>query len=148
MRHGERYPSKRTGKKLEKFLQRTKNATTEQYNNPLGLVYDTEYFFKNISDYEHETYYDLYAGHADAFVFGSDLRQGYHHLVDTNRTTPMFTAGQPRVVDGAKSFAQGFFGNGYSGDYQLVVLPEFEAQGANSLINTDAFSSKLQLNCI
>ncbi|GME85001.1 unnamed protein product [Ambrosiozyma monospora] len=50
----------------------------------------------------------------------------------------MFTAGQPRVVDGAKSFAQGFFGNGYSGDYQLVVLPEFEAQGANSLINTDA----------
>ncbi|GMG48193.1 unnamed protein product [Ambrosiozyma monospora] len=138
MRHGERFPSASSGETFEAFFKRLQAATTEQYNNPFGFLHDAEYFVTNSSDYEHETYYNAYAGLADCFSFGSDLRQRYNHLVDTNRTTPIFSAGQKRVVDSATAFSQGFFGNGYSGDYQLVVLPEDESQGANSLTNTVA----------
>ncbi|GME86728.1 unnamed protein product [Ambrosiozyma monospora] len=138
MRHGERYPTADSGEVFQKLFKRLKDATTEQYNNPLGFMHDAEYFVSNSSDYEHETYYNAIAGLADCFSFGSQLRQRYNHLVDKNRTTPIFSAGQPRVVDSATAFSQGFFGNGYSGNHQLVVIPEDESQGANSLTGTVA----------
>ncbi|GMF02703.1 unnamed protein product [Ambrosiozyma monospora] len=121
MRHGERYPTTDNAKQLENLFNRLKAATTEQYNNPLGFFHDAEFFVRNKSDIEHETYYNSYAGLTDAFAFGSDLRLRYNHLVDTNRTTPVFSAGQQRVVDTATAFAQGFFGNGYSGENSMVM---------------------------
>ncbi|GME94983.1 unnamed protein product [Ambrosiozyma monospora] len=137
MRHGERYPTASSGKKMQELLEKLKSSTTETVYNPLGFVHDYEFFVSNSSDYGKETYYGPYSGLADAFFFGSELRQRYNHLVDADHTLPVFTAGEKRVYDTAKAFSQGFFGNGYSGDFQLISIPEKEEQGANSLHNKD-----------
>ncbi|KAG7867103.1 hypothetical protein KL918_003298 [Ogataea parapolymorpha] len=138
MRHGERYPTKGTGKSLEELLTRLQNATVDAHIGPLAFVDDYDFFVHNTSWYEHETYTGAYAGSANAFKLGSLLRLRYNHLVNTSTITPVFTAGQERVYNTAKAFGQGFFFGGQAGEYKMVVLPETATQGANSLTNTEA----------
>lgn len=145
MRHGERYPTKGTGKDLKKFVASLKERSELLSNSsmpvtgPLSFVDDVEYFVgddKLLLD--QETFTGPYAGLGDAYAVGNLLRQRYAHLVNASEPIPIFAAGQKRVVDTAKSFAEGFTFNGKMQNYTMVVLPEVQDSGLNSLTNTDS----------
>ncbi|KAG0677795.1 acid phosphatase pho5 [Pichia californica] len=139
MRHGERFPQKSVGKTLNTFFNKLKNASKNMTEiiGPLSFIKDYT-FFGDPNWYEQETWTGPYAGIGDIFEFGNILRQRYDHLVNTSKTLPIFTGGQKRVFDSAHEFAQGFTFNQYDQNYTMVVLPENQDSGVNSLANTNS----------
>lgn len=141
MRHGERYPTKSVGAKLETLLDSLQESEAELRNSstpvvgPLDFVGDYTYFVPSASFLEQETFSGPYAGSADAYAFGAYMRNRYSHLVNSTEKLPIFSAGKKRVVDTAKKFAEGFTFDGRYQNYTMVVLPETQDYGMNSLTN-------------
>ncbi|KAG0677797.1 acid phosphatase pho5 [Pichia californica] len=140
MRHGERYATKGSDKGLRTLYNRLKNtAQNITAVGPLSFVGDESFtFFEEASWHDQETYYGPYAGTGDLFHMGNILRERYAHLVNSSKTLPIFTAGQKRVFDSAVNFANGFTFNQYAQNYTMVVLPENQDSGLNSLTNTNS----------
>lgn len=137
MRHGERFPTSGTGKNLKTLINKLNNSTASAVG-PLAFAKDYEYFVKSTKFYEQETFLGAYAGTSEAFHLGTTLRERYDHLVNSSNTLPIFTSGQKRVFDTAANFADGFtFGDRVT-NYTMVVLPETQDYGLNSLTNTDS----------
>lgn len=135
MRHGERYPTTSLGKHMHALFNRIKNSTVEP-QGPLAFLKDHEYYRSSDDLLEQETFSGPYAGIGDVFTFGNILRARYNDLVDTEKTLPIFTAGQKRVYDSATMFADGFTFSEYDQEYQMVVLPETTEWGLNTLTNS------------
>ncbi|ODV97865.1 hypothetical protein PACTADRAFT_31291 [Pachysolen tannophilus NRRL Y-2460] len=135
MRHGERYPTYDSGKRFEKLLNKLqKLSNVETYTGPLAFIKDYKYFATD-EDYELETHSGPYNGLEDSYKVGLKFREKYGHLFDDqNEVLPVFSAGQERVVDTAKSFAKGFLAKSANDSLlSLQALPESSAQGANTL---------------
>lgn len=137
MRHGERYPTKGTNKSMRKLYEKLKNSTVTP-SGPLAFINDYEYFVDSNNLPEQESFMGAYAGTGDAFYLGNILRARYSDLIDTDKTLPIFSSSQKRVYDTAVAFAEAFTFGEYVQDYQMVVLPETEESGVNSLTNTKA----------
>lgn len=137
MRHGERYPTSKVGKKMLKLYNKITNSTVEP-SGPLSFLTDYDYFIPSNDWLDQETYSGPYAGTGDVFTFGNIMRARYNSLVDTSNVLPIFTAGEKRVFDSAVMFAEGFTFSEYDQEYTMVVLPETSAYGVNSLTNTKA----------
>lgn len=140
MRHGERYPTKGTGKGEKTVYQKLKNATEEMayIEGPLAFMKDYTFFVEDDSRLETESNAGYYAGLTTAFELGSTLRERYDDLFDENTIHPVFAGGQARVVESAKAFGKGFFGANYTDLCSIQVIPEEPEQGANTLTTHDA----------
>lgn len=138
MRHGERYPTKGTGSSEKKLYNRLKQANVTEYTGPLAFIKDYEWFVGPDSNFEKESYKGRYSGLADAYNYGTILREQYSHLYDGKTVQPIFSSSQQRVVDTAHAFGEGFFGLDYDTLGDLVVIPENATQGANTLTSHDA----------
>ncbi|CCH44613.1 Repressible acid phosphatase [Wickerhamomyces ciferrii] len=138
MRHGERYPTKGTGKAQKSILTKLKNAGVEDFKGPLAFIKDYEFFVEDDSYLEFESYKGYYSGLADLNSFGAEFRAKYDHLFDGETVHPVFVSGQERVVESARAFAQGFFAHNYTNLASIQIIPENETQGANTLTTHDA----------
>ncbi|KAG7877113.1 hypothetical protein KL937_005044 [Ogataea polymorpha] len=138
MRHGERFPTKSSGKQYKKFYDKLKKANITDYKGPLAFIEDLEYFVPDSDNYELETTRGLYSGLLNAFKFGTYLRERYDSLVDTSSVLPIFAASEDRVVDTARSFGRGFFGPDYATSCSIQVVNETDtSKGANALTTKD-----------
>ncbi|OWB80964.1 hypothetical protein B5S32_g5297 [[Candida] boidinii] len=148
-RHGERFPTNRVGKELLK----TYNKLKKQYNkllylnpnfkiedtnndNPLSFIQDSKFFlnYENSENlFEMITNSGSYSGSYDMFKFGKEIKFKYGYLYDQNSELPIFSAGEKRVVDSAKSLANGFFSDSEEYKAKINVIPERKRQGLNTL---------------
>lgn len=138
MRHGERYPTKGTGKAEKTIYQKLKNATVDQYKGPLSFIKGYEYFIEDESNLELESFKGFYSGLADCYQFGSELRERYGKLFDGKTIHPVFAGDMERVVDSARAFAKGFFATNYTDLASIQPIPEIAEQGANTLSTSDS----------
>lgn len=133
-RHGERYPTTSQNKELKSTYDKlTQQAGERELHepNPLGFVYNWEFYDE--SQIEMESNMSRYSGLQDMRNFGAAVRRRYDDLYDPKLLQPIFAASQKRVVDSAVAFAEGFTGLVNSSDVQMVIIPEREAQGVNTL---------------
>ncbi|KAF7165485.1 hypothetical protein CNMCM5623_009607 [Aspergillus felis] len=112
-RHGERYPLASEGPKIEKALQKVKKAVLDDphANGDLNFVKNWTYFVPSSCYYEKETTTGPYNGIQDAYRHGMDARNRYGHLWDEETIVPLFASDAGRVVDTARMFGEGFFGD-------------------------------------
>lgn len=141
MRHGERYPTKSTGKAERAIFEKLKNANVQVYKGPLSFIEDYEFFVQDDARLETESDKGFYSGLGDCYNLGADLRSKYDDLFDGKTVYPVFTSGQERVVDSARAFAKGFFASNYTDLASIQIIPEEETQGVNSLTTHDACSN-------
>lgn len=130
-RHGERYPSPALGASIERTLSKFDSKTT--YKGDLSFLNDWSYYVPNECLYNAETSSGPYSGLADGYNHGSEYRDRYGHLWDGDTIVPMWSSGYSRVIETARKFGEGFFGNNYSTNAALNIISEDKKMGANSL---------------
>ncbi|OUM55102.1 hypothetical protein BVG19_g4584 [[Candida] boidinii] len=148
-RHGERFPTTRVGNELlktyrklqkqyKKLLYINPNFQINDSNNdnPLTFIQDSKFFlsFENSEDsFEMITNSGSYSGVSDMFKLGREIKEKYGYLYDNSTgELPIFSAGEQRVVDSAKSLANGFFSDSEY-NAKIHVIPERKRQGLNTL---------------
>lgn len=136
-RHGERYPSKKVGKKLEKI-----NDKFKEYNGTfagdLAFLNDYTFFVDDANNYEKETTPEnsegYFSGANNALRHGTSFRAKYDSIYNPDKPLPVFTANYNRVLVTAEYFARGFLGRDYNeSTVQYVVIDEDGRLGADSL---------------
>lgn len=138
LRHGERYPTKSSGKLWEKIMAKFDNHT-ETFVGELAFLNDYTFFVQNKNYYEKETSpansEGTYAGSQTATRLGGSFRAKYKSLFNsTSETLKVFTSNSGRVHVTARNFARGFMGDEYSDkSVNFYVLDEDKTKGANSL---------------
>lgn len=141
-RHGERYPSKGTGKKLEAIMNKVQsyNGTfkgdLEFFNDYTFFVSDSNLYEKETSAYNSE---GTFAGTVDATRNGMSFRSKYSSLFNsTSETLKVFTSNSGRCHETSKYFARGFMGDEYSNEsVNYYIIDEAPEMGANSLTPRD-----------
>ncbi|CDK25593.1 unnamed protein product [Kuraishia capsulata CBS 1993] len=131
MRHGERYPTVGAGEELYDLYEKLNNTKVHSHKGPLKFIKNWKYIFPN-SSLETESSKGVYAGLKRCRLEGEYFKENYGHLWNGSSVLPVFAASQPRVVASAEAFARGFFGEDLNLT-EIVVLPEVEEQGANTL---------------
>lgn len=137
-RHGERYPSKNSGKAFEKIMKKIKNYN-ETFVGELAFLNDYTYFVSDSNEYEKETTpfnsNSPYTGTSDATRHGMFFRNKYQSLFNASEEDLLvFTSNSGRVHQTSKYFARGFMGDEYSDDaVKYYVISEDGEMGANSL---------------
>ncbi|OAP57039.1 hypothetical protein AYL99_09152 [Fonsecaea erecta] len=138
-RHAERYPTKAAGSRHVDLLNRLQ-GTRVNLTGSLSFLEEWTYF-TDLSNpaFENLTATGPYAGTRQASNTGRILRQRYNHLVPEGRPTKFWSCSSPRDVETAEHFATGFFGSDWKSDGSavLVVIPEDEDRGANTLTPGD-----------
>lgn len=143
LRHGERFPSKSSGKTLEAIYAKFADYN-ETFVGELAFLNDYTYFVKDAKYYEKETTPansdSIYAGTTDAFKHGASFRRKYNSLFnETTEKLNVFTSNSGRVHLTSQYFARGFMGSDYSDDtVDYYVLNEDASMGANSMTPRDA----------
>ncbi|EXJ72090.1 uncharacterized protein A1O5_04594 [Cladophialophora psammophila CBS 110553] len=138
-RHAERYPTKTAGSRHVDLLSRLQSPEVN-LTGSLSFINDWTYFtdLSNPS-FENLTATGPYAGTRQAYNTGRVLRQRYNHLVSNGRRANFWSCSSPRNVETAEHFANGFFGAEWKtdGSAELVIIPEDEDRGANTLTPGD-----------
>ncbi|GFF28199.1 3-phytase B [Aspergillus udagawae] len=138
-RHGERYPLASEGPKIEKALQKVKKAALDEphVDGDLNFVKNWTYFVHSSCYYDKETTTGPYNGIQDAYRHGMDARNRYGHLWDEETLVPLFASDAGRIVDTARMFGEGFFGDDeYKTKAAINIISESARQGANALSRT------------
>ncbi|KAK5090758.1 hypothetical protein LTR05_000934 [Lithohypha guttulata] len=134
-RHAERFPTVNAGARHLGLLQRLQAKGVKLSGN-LDFVKDWKYFTNfDDPDFENLTTEGPYAGTVQATNTGRKLRKQYDKLIDSERTTKLWSCGSHRDIETAKHFANGFFGSKWEQDNsaQLVIIPETTDRGADTL---------------
>lgn len=137
-RHGERFPSKSLGKRLETIMAKFDDYN-ETFVGELAFLNDYTYFVSDLALYEKETTPwnsdGTYAGVSTATRHGLAFRSKYKSLFDSSKEKLLvFTSNSGRVHVTAQNFARGFLGTQYSdSSVDYYVIAEDENMGANSL---------------
>ncbi|KIX98076.1 uncharacterized protein Z520_06156 [Fonsecaea multimorphosa CBS 102226] len=138
-RHAERYPTKSAGFRHVDLLGRLQGSGVN-LTGSLSFLKEWTYF-TDLSNpaFENLTATGPYAGTRQAANTGRILRQRYNHLVADGRRTNFWSCSSPRDVETAEHFANGFFGPDWKSDgsAELVIIPEDEDRGANTLTPGD-----------
>ncbi|RHZ62810.1 histidine phosphatase family protein [Aspergillus thermomutatus] len=138
-RHGERYPLASEGPRIEKALQKVKKAVLDEphVDGDLNFLKNWTYFVPSNCYYDKETTDGPYGGIQDAYTHGVDARNRYGHLWDEETIVPLFASDTGRIVDTARMFGKGFFGNDdYKTKAAINIISESERQGADALSRT------------
>ncbi|KAM9924789.1 hypothetical protein OXX80_002665 [Metschnikowia pulcherrima] len=141
-RHGERYPSKSAGKRLESLMNKVNNHN-ETFVGELAFFNDYTYFVQDKSLYEKETSpinsEGTFSGTTDALRHGASFRAKYQSVFGDDEVLNVFTSNSGRCHETSKYFARGFMGDEYSDEtVNFYVISEGEQMGANSLTPRDA----------
>ncbi|GEQ71821.1 hypothetical protein JCM33374_g5507 [Metschnikowia sp. JCM 33374] len=137
-RHGERYPSKGVGKKLESIMSKVKNYN-QTFVGELAFFNDYTYFVPDKKYYEKETSpvnsEGTFSGTTDALRHGASFRSKYNNLFSpSNETLKVFTSNSGRCHETSRYFARGFLGDAYTEDnVDYYIIDEDPSMGANSL---------------
>lgn len=137
-RHGERYPSKNVGKKLEKIYKKFQDFNGT-FTGDLSFLNDYEYFVPDTTQYEKETSpknsEGTFAGTTDALRHGAAFRAKYGSLYDENSTLPVFSSNSGRCYETSRYFARGFLGDDFDEDktVKFSIIDEAATSGVNSL---------------
>ncbi|CUM66901.1 uncharacterized protein PRCAT00004586001 [Priceomyces carsonii] len=136
-RHGERYPSKSSGKLYHKIYNKLK-AYNQTFQGSLSFMNDYDYFVTDDNYYEKETTplnsEGLFAGTTNAMKHGASFRSKYNSLFNENSTLPVFSSNSGRCFMTSKYFARGFLGDDYTEDsVKYSIIDEDGSMGANSL---------------
>jgi acid phosphatase len=131
-RHGERYPTKSKGEKIESQLERLSNIT-EKLDGPLDFLPAYDFIALNSKYYDDETFKGPYSGLGEMFEFGELFRNRYDDLVGNQTDIKFYTASQKRVVESAKKFAEGFLGKAAQNSSFIILDEDDDTLGANSL---------------
>lgn len=141
-RHGERYPTKGTGKKFEHIWSKI-SANIGNFKGALEFFNDYTYFVEDPDYYDKETTNlnseGTFSGTTDALRHGLSFRAKYNSLFNaTEETLKIFTSSSGRVQQTSDYFARGFMGYQYSDSaVDYYVLEEDASMGANSLTPGD-----------
>lgn len=141
-RHGERYPSKGVGKKLESIVTKVNNYN-QTFKGELAFLNDYTYFVPDRKYYEKETSpinsEGTFSGTTDALRHGSSFRAKYNSLFNSSEETlKVFTSNSGRCHETSRYFARGFLGDQYSEDnVDYYIIDEDGSMGANSLTPRD-----------
>lgn len=123
------------------LLDRIQNANVVM-NGSLSFLNNWTYFTDQPSkDFDQLTRTGPYAGTLEAFMTGVRFLTRYMHLLQPGQRTRIWASDSERVIDTAKYFASGFFGQNWEKDGKAVVevIPEtleraLPALKANGLI--------------
>ncbi|CAK9440213.1 uncharacterized protein LODBEIA_P43130 [Lodderomyces beijingensis] len=137
-RHGERYPTSGSGKKMEEVYEKIKkyNGTLKGdltfFNDYTFFVHDKKYYGLETTTSNSE---GTYAGTTNELRHGAVFRAKYGSLYEKNSTLPVFTSNSNRVHESSKYFARGFLGDEYEEGKTVVfnILSEEAKSGLNSL---------------
>ncbi|CAH2353161.1 repressible acid phosphatase [[Candida] railenensis] len=156
-RHGERYPSKSTGKTYSALYQKLK-AYNGTFKGDLAFLNDYTYYVPDTFWYEKETTpansEGYFSGTSNAQRHGAAFRAKYNALYDSSKPLPVFSSNSRRCYQTSNYFARGFLGDNFTDSaVDFVVISEDASQGTNSLtpryacnayndsINDDKFSN-------
>lgn len=90
-RHGERYPTTGTGKRIEKSLARLRSLDDDLIG-PLAFIPRYEFEALDPSMYDEESYKGPYSGLGDMKSLGGMFRRRYEHLVDDEKDIKFYAA--------------------------------------------------------
>lgn len=112
-----------------------------QLNGSLEFVNDWDFLVEDLnSDFENLVSTGPYAGTLEAFTTGVKLRTRYMKLLDQAQKrwkVSFWASGSHRVEETAQYFGAGFFGLEWQKHAKLVVVPETEDRGADTLTPGD-----------
>ncbi|SCV04078.1 LAMI_0H13234g1_1 [Lachancea mirantina] len=135
-RHGERYPTTNSGKKLLK-LYNTLRKYPNKFNGSLEFMNDYEFFIRDQNDLQMETtlsnsvnFVNPYTGQADATAHARKFLVYYNELLNAAEQTAVFAASSERVHDTAQYFIEGL-GDNYN--MTLQTVSEEPSAGANTI---------------
>lgn len=123
-RHGERWPTKKIQKKIQKTID-TLKANADDLTGSLDFVKDWEPLASVDDGYlSQETLSGPYAGLLEAYTHGTEYRSRYGHLYDPESKLPLFVSSYQRVLDTARKFGEGFLQWNYTDMAALNLIPE------------------------
>lgn len=136
-RHGERYPSKNSGKKYAQVVKDVQEYSGT-FKGDLAFLNDYEYFVTDTARYEKETTpgfgNKLYSGTTDALKHGASFREKYNSLYNPKDVLPVFSSTSRRVYQTSEYFVRGFLGDAYgTNNTKWSIISEDPDMGANSL---------------
>ena len=137
-RHGERYPSKSLGLKLEAINKKFQNYNGT-FKGDLAFLNDYTFFVHDKQFYEKETTPQnsegTFAGTSNALREGTIARAKYGSLYKENSTLPVFSSNSGRCYVTSRYFARGFLGDSFNEGktVKFNILDEDESSGVNSL---------------
>ncbi|CAI6260895.1 unnamed protein product [Periconia digitata] len=139
-RHGERYPTRRVGKRMRSLVRRMQESGLV-FQNELAFFKDWELFWTHDSQIAQLTSTGPFAGTLGAFTTGIRLRTRYSRLLSNTQSqfpiTRFWASDSQRVIDTARYFASGFFGHDWHKIAELEIIPETSSMGANTLTPGD-----------
>lgn len=145
-RHGERWPDKIPAQEFKKAWDKIA-LRKGHFNGKLEFAnYWVPYTSPDDSYLALESLSGAYSGLHTGYYSGMNYRPRYGHLLDVEKTTPVFASGSERIVDTARRFIEGFFGYNTT-SAALNIIPETNDQGANSLTPHCQNSSIPRTNC-
>lgn len=146
-RHGERFPTIKTGKKFERIYAKLR-AYPNPFKGELEFLNNInyKYFVEDPEMYEMETSSSNsegdFAGTEDSYRHGRRFRERYGSLYNDSQVLPVFSSNSNRCFTTGKYFSQGFFGDDYSEEkVKYYILAEASDLGANSLTPRKSCSS-------
>lgn len=136
-RHGERYPTNSTGRKIINTWYKLNNYTRD-FEGSLSFLNSYEFFLKDKFDqFEALTTQENsisplnpYLGEYDAKRHALEFSQRYESILRNVTDLTIFTSNSKRVYDTAKYFSEAL-GDGFN--ISLAVLDEDPSSGANTL---------------
>ncbi|CAK7898612.1 repressible acid phosphatase [[Candida] anglica] len=137
-RHGERFPSKGSGKSYEAVYKKLK-AYNGTFKGELAFLNDDyTYFVPDTYWYEKETTPSnsegYFSGTSDALKHGAAFRAKYNALYNASEVLPVFSSNSGRCYQTSNYFARGFLGDQFSDStVKFSVISESPSSGANSL---------------
>ncbi|KAH0555685.1 hypothetical protein GP486_006372 [Trichoglossum hirsutum] len=127
------------------LLKRIKESR-QKLEGDLEFANDWEYFTQDPDNHlEQLTTTGPFAGTLEAFTTGVKLRTRYNHLLGSSGTEKirLWASDSDRVTDTARYFSAGLFGLDWEHAAELVVIPETDDLGADTLTPTDTCTAYL-----
>lgn len=132
-RHGERYPTRHSGKIFKHIYKRLSKVT---WKGDLEWLNNLEYFVEDDSNLSLETTPENskgpYIGTTNMENHGESFRERYQSLYK-DETLPLFTSNSKRVHQSSVAFAKGFLGSKFKQKSKINTINEHSKSGENTL---------------
>lgn len=136
-RHAERYPSMKSGKKIQKLYKKL-SSYEGTLKGSFAFLSDYTFFAASDEYFDYETTPinsdSPFAGTTNAQRHGAAFRARYKSLYSKEQTLPVFSSNSNRVYQTSNNFVRGFFGDEYDDSkVNHVVIDELSSLSFNSL---------------
>ncbi|SCW01595.1 LAFE_0E03114g1_1 [Lachancea fermentati] len=144
-RHGERYPTLKTGTKIMDVYKKISKFSSKLNGSLSFIDEDYEFFIQDTNNYEELTTFENsldpinpYTGMQDAQTHAKEFLYQYGDMLENSTSFPIFTSNSKRVHDTANYFAKSL-GDKYN--VSLQIIDEDESSGANTLTTAESCST-------